>query len=84
VNWSSIVAAFKAGAWKSWLGFALSTAATFGVLDSQQVTAANNLVGAIVALMTAAMAVAHTSHVVKLATKATACRVANPPAERIP
>jgi hypothetical protein len=84
MDWSSIIAAFKAGAWKSWLGFALSTAATFGVLDAQQVTAVNNLVGAIVAVVTAAMAVAHTSHVVRLATKMAAYAAAHPPVERIP
>lgn len=63
----SILAAFKSGAWVSVVGTLITAGVTFGVLTSEQAGAVNSVVSAVVTLVTAVMAAAHTFHLVKAA-----------------
>lgn len=64
--WDSLVAAFKSGAWKSWLATLLTAAVSFGVLDSNQVDLINNVVAGVVTVLSMAAALVHTFHAAAL------------------
>jgi hypothetical protein len=62
-----ILEAIQAGMWKTWLGGAVTAAVAFGILNTQQATAVNNLVAAVVTLVTVATSLAAQLHVLHTA-----------------
>lgn len=65
VTWSDIVAALKSGAWVSWVGTIAIAATMFGLLDSSQVDAINNIAAAIATVVAGIMSLVHTFHAAK-------------------
>lgn len=58
-----ILDAIRSGAWKTILGTLVTAAVSFGVLDSHQASALNNVVAAVITLVTAATSAAAQLHI---------------------
>lgn len=76
--WAAVKAALASGAWKSWALSVIAIGGAFGILDSDQVTLANNLVASLVTLVAVAMALLHTFHAARLLQVAALPRITPP------